>query len=45
LARITVPALIRGSLSSNDLHRRGRFRGWDGAAGAERFLYTHRSGK
>jgi predicted acyl esterase len=45
LAKITVPALICGSFSDNNLHSRGSFRGWEGISSADRFLYTHRSGK
>ena len=43
--RITVPALICGSFSDNNLHSRGSFRGWERIASTERFLYTHRGGK
>ena len=45
LGRITVPALICGSFSDNNLHSRGSFRGWEQIASAEKFLYTHRGGK
>jgi uncharacterized protein len=45
LAKITVPALICGSFSDNNLHSRGSFRGWERISSADRFLYTHRSGK
>ena len=45
LAKITVPALICGSFSDNNLHTRGSFRGWERVSSADRFLYTHRSGK
>jgi predicted acyl esterase len=45
LERITVPALICGSFSDNNLHARGSFRGWEWIASADRFLYTHRGGK
>ena len=45
LGAITVPALICGSFSDNNLHSRGSFRGWEGIASADRFLYTHRGGK
>ena len=45
LGNITVPALICGSFSDNNLHSRGSFRGWEGLASADRFLYTHRGGK
>lgn len=45
LAAITVPALICGSFSDNNLHSRGSFRGWEHISSRERFLYTHRGGK
>jgi len=45
LERITVPALICGSFSDNNLHSRGSFRGWEGVSSTDRFLYTHRGGK
>jgi predicted acyl esterase len=45
LDKITVPALICGSFSDNNLHSRGSFRGWEGISSADRFLYTHRGGK
>ena len=45
LDAISVPALICGSFSDNDLHGRGSFRGWEGIASTDRFLYTHRGGK
>jgi predicted acyl esterase len=45
LPEITVPALICGSFSDNNLHTRGSFRGWERIASADRFLYTHRGGK
>ena len=45
LQNITVPALICGSFSDNNLHSRGSFRGWERIASADRFLYTHRGGK
>jgi hypothetical protein len=45
LGKITVPALICGSFSDNNLHGRGSFRGWEHIASAEKFLYTHRGGK
>ncbi|MGE5131919.1 MAG: CocE/NonD family hydrolase [Gemmatimonadota bacterium] len=45
LADITVPALICGSFSDNNLHGRGSVRGWEGIASPEKFLYTHRGGK
>jgi uncharacterized protein len=45
LEKITVPALICGSFSDNNLHSRGSVRGWEAVASADRFLYTHRGGK
>ena len=45
LGRITVPALVCGSFSDNNLHSRGSFRGWQQIASADKFLYTHRGGK
>ena len=45
LPEISVPALICGSFSDNNLHSRGSFRGWERVASSERFLYTHRGGK
>jgi putative CocE/NonD family hydrolase len=45
VADITVPALVCGSFSDNNLHSRGSFRGYAGIASADRYLYTHRSGK
>lgn len=45
LENITVPALICGSFSDNNLHSRGSFRGWERIASTEKFLYTHRGGK
>jgi uncharacterized protein len=45
LQNITVPALICGSFSDNNLHSRGSFRGWERIASTDRFLYTHRGGK
>ena len=45
LEKITVPALICGSFSDNNLHGRGSFRGWEGVSSPDRFLYTHRGGK
>jgi uncharacterized protein len=45
LDKITVPALICGSFSDNNLHGRGSFRGWEHIASADKFLYTHRGGK
>jgi uncharacterized protein len=45
LEKITVPALICGSFSDNNLHARGSFRGWERISSVEKFLYTHRGGK
>jgi uncharacterized protein len=45
LEKITVPALVCGSFSDNNLHGRGSIRGWEGVSSAERFLHTHRGGK
>jgi putative CocE/NonD family hydrolase len=45
LDRITVPALICGSFSDNNLHSRGSFRAWERISSTDRFLYTHRGGK
>ena len=45
LEKITVPALICGSFSDNNLHSRGSFRGFERISSTERFLYTHRGGK
>jgi putative CocE/NonD family hydrolase len=45
LADISVPALICGSFSDNNLHGRGSFRGWERVSSTDRFLYTHRGGK
>ena len=45
LEKITVPALICGSFSDNNLHSRGSIRGWEHVASSDRFLYTHRGGK
>ncbi len=45
LEKITVPALICGSFSDNNLHSRGSFRGWENVSSTEKFLYTHRGGK
>lgn len=45
LAEITVPVLVCGSFSDNDLHGRGSFRGFERVSSAERFLFTHRGGK
>jgi uncharacterized protein len=45
LQRITVPALICGSFSDNNLHTRGSFRAFEQISSADRFLFTHRGGK
>jgi uncharacterized protein len=45
LGKITVPELVCGSFSDNNLHSRGSFRGFEHIASGEKFLYTHRSGK
>ena len=45
LGRIRVPALVCGSFSDNNLHSRGSLRGFEQIGSADRFLYTHRSGK
>ncbi len=45
LEQITVPALICGSFSDNNLHSRGSVRAFERICSAEKFLYTHRSGK
>jgi hypothetical protein len=45
LEKITVPALVCGSFSDNNLHSRGSIRGWERITSAEKFLYTHRDGK
>jgi uncharacterized protein len=45
LARIEVPILICASFSDNNLHSRGSMRAFEEVGSAERFLYTHRSGK
>jgi uncharacterized protein len=45
LEKITVPALICGSFSDNNLHTRGSFRGWEHISSTEKSLYTHRGGK
>ncbi|WP_156690213.1 CocE/NonD family hydrolase [Mycobacterium sp. Marseille-P9652] len=44
LSAITVPMLVCGSFSDNNLHTRGSFRAFAQAAGPAR-LYTHRAGK
>lgn len=45
LERITVPALICGSFSDNNLHSRGSIEGFERISSVERHLVTHRSGK
>ena len=45
LAAITVPALICGSFSDNNLHSRGSFRGFEQISSAEKHVFTHRGGK
>jgi putative CocE/NonD family hydrolase len=45
LGKITVPALICGSFSDNNLHSRGSFRGFEHVSSDGKFLYTHRGGK
>jgi predicted acyl esterase len=45
LEKITVPALICGSFSDNNLHGRGSIRAWERISSVDRFLYTHRGGK
>ncbi len=45
LSRITVPALICGSFSDNNLHGRGSFRGYEQISATDKHLYTHRGGK
>ncbi|HEV2256314.1 MAG TPA: CocE/NonD family hydrolase [Streptosporangiaceae bacterium] len=45
LENITVPTLICGSFSDNNLHSRGSVRGWEHISSTEKFLYTHRGGK
>jgi len=45
LGNITVPALICGSFSDNNLHSRGSIRGWERISSTDRFLYAHRGGK
>ncbi len=44
LSAITVPMLVCGSFSDNNLHSRGSIRAFERAAGPAR-LYTHRGGK
>lgn len=43
--QITVPTLVCGSFSDNNLHSRGSFRGFQMIKSTERHLYTHRAGK
>ncbi|CAM3879625.1 CocE/NonD family hydrolase [Smaragdicoccus niigatensis] len=45
LSRITVPLLICGSFSDNNLHSRGSFRAFERISSVERHVYTHRAGK
>lgn len=45
LAAITVPMLICGSFSDNNLHSRGAMRAFTQARSAQPRLYTHRGGK
>ncbi len=45
LAAITVPALICGSFSDNNLHSRGSFRGFEQISSNDRHVFTHRGGK
>jgi putative CocE/NonD family hydrolase len=45
LADISVPALICGSYSDNNLHSRGSIRAFERISSADKFLYTHRGGK
>jgi uncharacterized protein len=45
LSRVTVPTLVCGSFSDNNLHSRGSIRGFQMINSSERHLYTHRSGK
>lgn len=45
IERITVPALICGSFSDNNLHSRGSIDGFERIGSTERHLFTHRSGK
>jgi uncharacterized protein len=45
LEKITVPALICGSFSDNNLHSRGSIRGWEHISSTDRFLHTHHGGK
>ena len=45
LEKITVPALICGSFSDQNLHTRGSFRAFEQISSHHKWLYTHRSGK
>ncbi len=45
LERTTVPALICGSFSDNNLHSRGSIHAWERLSSTDRFLYCHRGGK
>lgn len=45
LEKITVPALICGSFSDQNLHTRGSFRAFERISSRYKWLYTHRSGK
>lgn len=45
LSAITVPMLVCGSFSDNNLHSRGSFRAFTHGASAHARLYTHRGGK
>ena len=45
LENISVPALICGSFSDNNLHSRGSFRAFERIRSTDKFLYTHRDGK
>lgn len=45
LSAITVPMLVCGSFSDNNLHSRGSVRAFTEAGSAAKRLYTHRGGK
>ncbi|MEM6636331.1 MAG: CocE/NonD family hydrolase [Pseudomonadota bacterium] len=45
LQHITVPMLLCASFSDHELHTFGSFRAYERAASAQKWLYTHRSGK
>jgi hypothetical protein len=45
LGRITVPALICGSFSDNNMHSRGSFRAFERISSTDKHVYTHRTGK